>query len=373
MGSHGGREIVDIPPKPVVDDARFLASAAKLEWLGKEEHVGSTLDQLSRIIKGKDEKLAVDAVNILRDAVVKGLDPYCWVEIVERSLRYPHPKALTKPLWGVFEAFTSKYGLPPQVAHDWWTSQGVMDDTPFIQNLTYNAVVLSTLENQRPGASKALHKTYGISCFGRAYTTESLVRMYDTINEIPKTLGVVIMPKSGYPFLHHIRKEVDGLSKEFNVKCVEADTAGELAGRLNNVKKHHIKAHGKHPRAKARFAVVFGVIKGEGVYVGEPGQAVCDITKLLKDDSLFEISPSIVLVCSSEGTLDREKLSRQFKAEVTTPKGGVILVPDESLTGHPAFRQFAYKRQPDGSVKFDVKFYYLDEPGSYAFDSYQRE
>jgi hypothetical protein len=166
---------------------------------------------------------------------------------------------------------------------------------------------------------------------------------------------------------------VGSLSKEFNVKCVEADSTGELAGKLGNVKKHHIKSQGKHPGVKARFAVVFGQIKDGCVYIGEPGKAGCDITGMLKDGSLFEENPSIVLVCSSEGALNKDELSRQFNADVTAPKGGVILVSDQELTGHPPFRKFEYKRRPNGRVDFDVKFYYLDEPGSIAYDSYQRE
>jgi hypothetical protein len=309
---------------------RLLATAGNLgSWVNKDTQIPSLLAAL--IVKGRTEHKMM-AAYLLGAAAKEGLNTYTLMHTLGEAMQYSLRAETVAPLRNIIIEKIRPSGLPEEEVLSAWLKTENMESLGRILFLNMNS--LEVLQKERPEAAKALHDTYGISCFGR-YRPETLVRLYDSMGEVPNTIGLMITSRSDWDgMFYDLSGTIEALSRDFNVKIIEGEEPEQLRRLLQNVKLKHKK--------RAQFAVV---------------AMHADTLKSLLDKVMggydemarefFEDKPTYVFVSSLVSVPDGPK-------ERLEAHGAKVIGPPHIIYQCP--KKFDFRKTADGRVEFDVAY-----------------
>jgi len=309
---------------------RLLSATGNVQsWVNKKTMIP---DLLSTLIVIGEVGYKLRAVEILAAAAEAGLNTYTLLNAVGEAMKFSCGEEARKGLRKIVLGQNKRFGLPDEEVLDHWLKADSIDERG--RMLFLNVKALEELHQQRPGAAKVLHDTYGISCFGR-YQTKTLIRQYDSIDERPEILGLAISCRTDKGGLFYgMSDTIERLSRDFNVKVVEGEQWDELQKSLVNVKKKHKK--------KAQFAVV--------AMHADTLDSLLDQTMGRYEENwgaFMEERPTFVIVSSLVTAPGRAR-------DRLEAHGAKVIGPSHVIHQCPV--KFEYEKTPENRVKFDIDF-----------------
>ncbi|MFA5105556.1 MAG: hypothetical protein WC506_01215 [Candidatus Micrarchaeia archaeon] len=244
----------------------------------------------------------------------------------------------TNPVKGAQEAldrrdeWKGKLGLTEK---NWWHWLG---------NFFKNMECILELELEKPGAAMFLHDKAGITFFGR-YTTDTLLAQYENYGKRDKSRRLMLALNSlsdhngsFYEYGH----DMEDLSKEFDLKIVEAGTTGQAARKI-------ISASAAYGKIGVLWVGGHGSVKTITLSEEKRGLVVADKVAIGGDLSRYFIKkPTLVLVSCSTGSDAKNSVANMVAGRY---KNVLIYAPKI-----PTSLQLIKTRQRDGNgwERFDI-------------------